>query len=371
MPPLSVMVKPASSLCNMRCRYCFYSDVSQNRSVQSFGVMQAHTAENLIQKTLAFAGGCRVAFAFQGGEPLLAGLDFFKQFVALAERYNVQGSQIFYSLQTNGTLVNDEWAQFFREKHFLVGLSLDGDYRFNKFRLDSSGSNAYRAILHGAEILQKHAVDVNILTVLTGFCADHIDEVYKSLTAKGFKYLQFIPCLRPFGDTTENEMYMTVRQYAKFLIHGFNAYVKDYVRGDYTSVRYFDNLVRLYLGEQPEQCGMCGHCMHQFVAEGNGNIYPCDFYCTDEWLLGNINDSDLQTLAHSQKAADFLKRSLQCEEKCKACRFAPLCRGGGCTRQKSDRDYCEAYKAFFSACLPLFRVFALPQPAAKPDETHP
>ncbi|MDD6061116.1 MAG: SPASM domain-containing protein [Oscillospiraceae bacterium] len=358
MPPLSVMVKPASSLCNMRCRYCFYGDVADSRSVKSFGIMQAHTAENLVRKTLAFADGCSVAFAFQGGEPLLAGLDFFQNFVALVERYNTKNSPIFYGLQTNGTLLSDEWAQFFRTHRFLIGLSLDGDLQGNRFRLDADGSNAYRKIMDGAEILKKHGVDVNILTVLTGACADRIDEVYKALTAKGFKYLQFIPCLRPFGETADNEMTLTVRQYAKYLIHGFNAYVKDYVRGDYTSVRYFDNLVQLYLGNSPEQCGMCGHCMHQFVAEGNGNIYPCDFYCTDEWLLGNINDSDLNTLAHSQRATDFLKRSIQTQEKCKACRYYPLCRSGGCYRQQSDRDYCEAYKAFFSACLPLFRVFA-------------
>ena len=117
-----------------------------------------------------------------------------------------------------------------------------------------------------------------------------IGEVRRYFRDKGFKYLQFIPCLRPFGDKSESELYMTPQQYADFLIKGFNYYVKDYVRGQYTSIRWFDNIVHQFLGNPTEQCGMCGHCMHQFVAEGNGNIYPCDFYCTDEWLLGNIND---------------------------------------------------------------------------------
>lgn len=357
MPPLSIMIKPASSLCNMRCRYCFYSDVTDKRSVKSFGLMSVETAEQLVRKALDFADGCSVAFAFQGGEPLLAGLEYFRSFTALVERYNTKHSEIFYGLQTNGTLLTDDWASFFREHHFLVGLSLDGDLHDNRFRLDADGNNTYRKILDGAEILKKHSVDVNILTVLTGACADNIDGVYKSLTAKGFRYLQFTPCLRAFGDTAQNELYMTVRQYAKFLIHGFNAYVKDYVRGNYTSVRYFDNLVQLYLGNEPEQCGMCGHCMHQFVVEGNGNVYPCDFYCTDEWLLGNVNEADFDTLAHTDRATDFLRRSLAVDEACKACRYFPLCRGGGCYRQKADRNYCEAYKSFFSACLPLFRVF--------------
>ncbi|MBP9989805.1 MAG: radical SAM protein [Ruminococcus sp.] len=357
MPPLSIMIKPASSLCNMRCRYCFYHDVSNIRQVKNFGIMTESTAENLIKKAFDFAAGESVAFAFQGGEPLLAGIDYFKKFVSLTKKLNIRNSEVFFGLQTNGTLVNDEWAEFFRKNDFLIGLSLDGDFKDNKFRIDSDGNNAYEKIISASEIFKKHDVQFNILTVLTGYCAENIDTIYKSFTQKGFKYLQFIPCLRPFGDNTENEMYMTDRQYAKFLIHGFNAYVKDYVRGDYTGVRYFDNLVHLYLGNPVEQCGVCGHCMHQFVAEGNGNIYPCDFYCTDDWLLGNINDSDFDALAHCEKAAEFLRESLKVEAKCKDCRYYPLCRGGGCKRMRNDHDYCEAYKAFFKACFPLFRAF--------------
>ncbi len=359
MPPLSVMIKPASSLCNMRCRYCFYHDVSDIRKVKNFGMMKESTAENLIKKSLEFANGESVAFAFQGGEPLLAGLDYFKKFVLKVNILNTNNSRIFYGLQTNGTLINKEWAKFFADNKFLVGLSLDGDYTANRFRTDSNGNNMYEKIISASDILKEYSVDFNILTVLTGYCAENIDSIYKNLTSNGFKYLQFIPCLRPFGNTSDSEMYLTVRQYAKFLIHGFNSYVKDYIRNDYTSVRYFDNLVQMYLGNSPEQCGMCGHCMHQFVAEGNGNIYPCDFYCTDEWLLGNINDSDFDTLAHSQNAERFLHESLEVDKECKQCKYYGLCRGGGCKRMKSDRDYCEAYKAFFKSCLPLFRVFRL------------
>lgn len=357
MPPLSVMVKPASSLCNLRCKYCFYADVTDQREVKSYGVMDSATAESLIKSTLAFAGGESVSFAFQGGEPLIAGLDYFRNFVALVRRYNTADSPIHYGLQTNGTLVDDEWAEFFAENRFLIGLSLDGNIRHNRFRVDASGQNSYFKIISCAEKLQKHKVDFNILTVLTGACADKIDEVYSFFKSKGFRYLQFIPCLRPFGDKSESELYMTTEQYAAFLIKCFNRYVKDYVRGDYTSIRYFDNLVHLYLGNPTEQCGVCGHCTHQFVAEGNGNIYPCDFYCTDEWLLGNINETSLEKMAKSPTAHRFLAESLQHKSECKACKFAPICRFGGCKRTLADRDYCESYKAFFSACLPLFRVF--------------
>ena len=357
MPPLSIMIKPASSLCNMRCRYCFYHDVTEHRDVQSFGIMSDETAENLITKALTFANGESVAFAFQGGEPLIAGLDYFKSFVKTVKEKNVLSSPVYFSLQTNGTLVTEEWAEFFKENGFLIGLSLDGDFENNRFRVDDKGNNTFYKILQTAQLFKDTGVEFNILTVLTGNCADNIDDIYKFFRSKGFKYLQFIPCLRPFGDKTESELYMTEKQYADFLIKCFNYFVKDYVRGEYTSIRYFDNLVHLFVGNRPEQCGVCGHCTHQFVVEGNSNVYPCDFYCTDEWLLGNVNVVSFESLANCEKAKRFITESLTVEEKCKRCKYYPLCRAGGCKRNRADRDYCEAYKTFFSSCLPLFRVF--------------
>ncbi len=357
MPPLSIMIKPSSSLCNLRCKYCFYCDVAQNRDDFSFGVMKTETSENLIRSALKFADGQSVAFAFQGGEPLIAGLDYFRHFTETVKKYNTKNSQIFFSLQTNGTMLDNEWARFFKENEFLIGLSLDGDFEGNKFRVDQNGQNSYYKIIHAANKLKKYGVEFNILTVLTGYCAQNAERIYKYFRDNGFHYLQFIPCLRPFGDKSESELYMTNEQYADYLIRIFNLYVKDFVRGNYVSIRQFDNLVRMYLGEKPEQCGLCGYCSHQFVAEGNGNIYPCDFYCTDEWLLGNINETELSEMANCDKANEFLKESLTVPEKCKECRFYPLCRAGGCKRQRNDRDYCDAYKKFFSSCLPLFRAF--------------
>lgn len=357
MPPLSIMIKPSSSLCNLRCKYCFYCDVAENREDFSFGLMNQKTSENLIKSALSFADGESVAFAFQGGEPLISGKDYFRNFTETVKKYNEKNSPIYYSLQTNGTLLDDEWARFFKENEFLIGLSLDGDYDGNKFRVDVNGQNSYYKILHAANKLKKHGVEFNILTVLTGHCAENAERIYKYFRDNGFKYLQFIPCLRPFGDTSESELYMTTEQYADYLIRIFNLYVKDFMRGNYVSIRYFDNLVRMYLGQKSEQCGLSGFCSHQFVAEGNGNIYPCDFYCTDEWLLGNINEAELSDMAKGERATEFLKESLVAPEKCKTCRYYPLCRAGGCKRQRQDRDYCEAYKKFYGACLPLFRMF--------------
>lgn len=357
MPPLSIMIKPASSLCNMRCKYCFYHSLAQSRESFSYGIMDYATADAIVEKALKFADGQRVYFAFQGGEPLMAGLDYFKHFVQQVKKENKKESEIIFSLQTNGTLVNEEWADFFAAHKFLIGLSIDGNEKANKYRTFSDNLPTFSKVYSTAELFIDKGVEFNCLIVTTGYTADHIEEIYKWFSDYGFKYLQFIPCLRPFGDKSESELFMTVDQYGEFLIRLFNLYVKDYVRGNYTSVRLLDNLVYQYLGRQPEQCGVSGHCSHQFVIEGNGNVYPCDFYCLDEWLLGNISNSDFCEMAHGSKAMDFLRESLAVPEKCKACKYFGLCRAGGCKRSRADRDYCQAYKRFFDACLPLFRVF--------------
>lgn len=362
MPALSIMIKPASSMCNLRCKYCFYHSIADSREEFSYGVMQPRIADKLIADALEFAGGESIYFAFQGGEPLFAGMEYFRHFVDTVNRLNVGKSAIYYSLQTNGTLIDEAWADFFRANDFLIGLSLDGDQDANRYRVDADLNYTFPRVMQSAKLLREKKVEFNILIVTTGWTADHIEQVYRFLTEQGFRYLQFIPCLRPFGSNEESDLYMTVKQYGDFLIRLFNLYVKDYVRGKYVSVRQLDNWVRLYLGGRPEQCGVGGHCSHQFVVEGNGNVYPCDFYCLDEWLLGNIEESGFQTLAHTPRAIEFIRESLPVPQKCRTCRYYALCRAGGCKRSRADRDYCEAYRMFFDAVLPMFRVFAAEKP---------
>ena len=183
------MIKPASSLCNLSCEYCFYRDVSEHREHLGFGIMEKGTAEILIKKSLDFASGEPVAFAFQGGEPTLAGMDFFRFFVEKVRSLNTKKSPVFYSIQTNGTTINGEWADFFRDNGFLVGLSLDGSYEDNKFRKKPDGTNSYYKITSAAEILKRHGVEFNILKVLTGYCAENGEKIYKYFRSQGFYYV--------------------------------------------------------------------------------------------------------------------------------------------------------------------------------------
>lgn len=357
MPGVSIMIKPASSRCNIACKYCFYRDVAENREEFQFGIMNEATAEALIQKSLSYADGGTVFYTFQGGEPLLAGLDYFKSFAKKVKEHNQKGSAVSYAVQTNATLIDEGFARFFAENDFLVGVSLDGDFDANKFRRAPGGGSTSGRVLKAVRLLERFGVQYNIVAVLTDYTAKRGEEIYKFFKSKGFRYLQFIPCLRPFGSEEESELFMTDESYADFLIKVFRLYAEDWARGRYTSVRQFDNWVNLYLGGRCEQCGMEGRCTQQFVAEGNGNIYPCDFFCTDEYLLGNINDADFETMAESETARRFLTEGFDMPEKCKSCAYFPLCRAGGCKRTRQSADYCGAYKRFFSECLPLFRLF--------------
>lgn len=346
--PISVMLKPASSNCNLACEYCFYHSLALTREDFSKGFMSEDTAKAVIDSALEFANGTDVYFTFQGGEPLLCPLDFYEKFVAYVKTANVKGSNINYCLQTNGTLINDENAEFFKQNNFLIGVSLDGDMEVNKYRVYKDGSNSFNDIMCGIELLKKHNVSFNVLSVLTKNTALNFRKAYRFFKSNDLRYIQFILGLKPFDGEYDEDMYMSNDDYAYFLTKCFNIYYNDYMRGDYVSVRTFDNYISLVNGKNAEQCGMNGCCSTQFVVEGDGSVYPCDFYCTDEWLLGNINNSSFKSLYKSEKCVEFIKSSFKLDDKCKSCKYFYLCRGGGCKRNRQSSDYCKAYKQFFS-----------------------
>lgn len=357
MPSLSIMLKPASSLCNMRCKYCFYHDVSDHRAIYNYGMMNDDTSRNVIEKALKFADGDSIYFVFQGGEPTLRGLEFFRQFVSMVNELNRKKSAVNYALQTNGTLIDERWAEFFKANNFLIGLSLDGDQSDNLYRVDADGFNTFKQIMNTAKLFKRYGVEFNILTVATARTGKNIEIIYTWFKSLGFRNLQFVPCIRPIGDGSESELYMTVEQYGDYLIKLFKLYAEDYKQGNYVSIRQFDNIVSLYLGGRAEQCGVSGHCSPQFVVEGDGSVFPCDFYCVDEWKLGNINSISFDEMARSDRIFEFIRESYEIKAECRDCEFFQMCRSGGCKRNRADRDYCASYKKFFNSCLPLFKVF--------------
>ncbi|MDE5601236.1 MAG: radical SAM protein [Clostridia bacterium] len=354
MPQLSVMIKPASSLCNMRCEYCFYHSLSEARETYSYGVMSESTALSIIKKAADFTNGAPLHFAFQGGEPTVAGLDFFKFFAKAVKTY-VTKSKVTFSLQTNGLLINDEWAKFFAENKFLIGLSLDGDSENNQYRIDANGKYTTERVIRASEILNAYGVPFNILSVATKKTAERLDSVFEYYDKFGFKYVQFIPCLKPFG-VDSDEYAMDENEFAAFLISAWQKYAAAFYNRKPISIRFFDNLLMMATGERAEQCGLYGHCGIQFIIEGNGDVFPCDFYCLDEWKLGNINDMSFLEIATSPRAKQFIEESLPVRPECKTCNFYKLCLGG-CKRYLADLDYCKVMKTFFTAVLPsLHRI---------------
>ena len=370
MPPVSLMIKPASSNCNLRCKYCFYHDLASCREMPSHGMMTLDTLEDILKKAFEFADGSMVMISFQGGEPLLAGKDFFRGFAAMLPRLNTKRSAVHVGVQTNGTLIDEEWCDIFLKNRYLVGLSLDGDAVTNVLRIDAKGEDTFDRVYSAAKMLQAKKVDFNILTVITKPVVDNISRVYSFFRKNKFKHLQFIPCLKPLGipkadtpesfyengDEAENMMnaedfHINADDYEIFLKKAFSLYTRDYIDGRYTSIRLFDNFVRLAHSQRAEQCGMNGHCTHQYVIEADGEVYPCDFYCTDEYSLGNILDTDFAKLERSPKAIKFIEESLGIEEKCKECNYYRLCKNG-CKRERIDLDKCTAYKNFFPYALP-------------------
>lgn len=345
--PISVMLKPSSSNCNLKCDYCFYHSLSAGRKEPSKGFMGEAVAEAVIKNALDYAGGSDVFFTFQGGEPSLIGLPFYQRFVELVGRWNTRGSKVVYCFQTNGTLIDEAWCSFWKAHQFLIGVSLDGDEALNRYRVYPDGRNSFQDILQGIKLLEQYQVPFNILSVVTKDVARNIRASYRFFRSNGWRYLQYIPCLAPLEGGREAPFYMDNEDYAYFLNKAFRLYFNELTNGKQVSVRQFDNYVYLNAGRGAEQCGMNGICSSQFVVEADGSTYPCDFYCTDEWLLGNIQRRSFREMGSGEKAAAFLKESHQMKEECGNCRYFSLCRGGGCKRNRQDQDYCAAYRSFF------------------------
>lgn len=366
MPPLSIMIKPASSSCNLRCTYCFYADEAQSRSVPNYGLMSGDTSRILIEKAMGAASGS-VAFLFQGGEPTLAGLDFFRSFLRDAEVRRPRDLSVHYAIQTNGTLLDEDWCRFLAENHILVGLSLDGSRDcHDRFRRDGLDKGTFDRVLRAARMLEKAGAEYNVLTVVTGYLARHIQSAFSFFCKNNFRYQQYIPCLDPLeGRRGGQDWSLTPERYEAFLKRLFDLWYRELEQGRYWSVRYFDNLLQMLRGRPPEQCSLCGVCSPQYLVEADGSVYPCDFYGLDRYRLGNVTADSWEDLDRTREQTGFIAQSMPVPEKCGQCRWYPLCRNG-CRRDRLPAAdggpglnyYCPAYAGFFDYALPRLQKAA-------------
>lgn len=319
-------------------------------------MMDVDTLEILVKKALEFAEhSC--TFSFQGGEPTLAGMDFFRKLIEFQNKYNSKGVKIYNSLQTNGMLIDNKWAYFLGKNRFLVGLSLDGTKRVHDaMRIDAKGSGSFEKVYDTAKRFDFYKVDYNILCVVNSYVAENISKIYCFFKENNFKYIQPIPCLDPLGEKPGKHAFsLTPEKYTYFLKTLFDLWYRDIKTGDMVVIRNFDNYIGILLGYKPEMCSMTGECICQYVVEADGGVYPCDFYVLDEWYLGNIKEDDIKNLGACETARNFVEVSRHIDSSCKGCKWTQLCKGG-CRRNREPfmdgmpvlNYYCSSYKEFFT-----------------------
>jgi uncharacterized protein len=362
---LHFLIKPASGRCNLACRYCFYKDVADHRDTHDYGIMSEETAALIIDR--AFETGARsLHFGFQGGEPTLAGLPFFRNFVGLAraraEAVNADSGtgavpvELSFSMQTNGILIDESWASFLGNEHFLLGVSIDGPRLLHDlWRTRGNGSGSFRDVMKGVEALRLAGVDMNALCVVDATTADNATTVYRFLRSRGFEWLQFIPCLDPLGEMPGTRPWsLSPAAYGRFLRETFDLRYAEWKNAARVNVRWIDNLVSMAMGIPPEICGMAGSCSVNFTIEADGSVYPCDFYVTDEWRLGNLATTSFDRMNSGDRARRFVEMSLPASPACASCFAFPLCRGG-CRRDREPfsgdkpllNRYCASFREFF------------------------
>ncbi|MDO5144116.1 MAG: SPASM domain-containing protein [bacterium] len=347
MPPLTLMVKPVSGLCNMHCSYCFYRDEMARRETPLPAPMSMGTLERLIRRAMLYAEG-ELTLIFQGGEPLLAGKEYFRQLLQLEKKYRRADVTVRHAIQTNGLALDAEWCTIFQQGSFLVGVSLDGTGDLHDlYRRDNGGQPTSQRVMEAISLLRRENIPYNILCVVTEEMASRAKAVFHALQEHGF--LQFIPCM----DDGTNVPLLTSRGYGRFLIDLFDCYEQAYHSGRPVSIRTFDNWLAMACGYPPESCAMSGQCSRTSLIEADGSVYPCDFYAVDEWRLGNINDKAFSRLECSDAACRFVQPA-PLPDRCRHCAWYTLCRGG-CRRDREPHPestegisrWCDGLRMFF------------------------
>ena len=332
MRDLSIMIKPVSGRCQLRCGYCFYRDAAERRAVPCPGPMSLETAERLLRQVFRDAApGDRVSFCFQGGEPTLIGAAFLRSFVDRAEVLS-RGAELSWSIQTHGLLLGDELLSLFRERSFLVGLSFDLlPEVHDAARVDPRGTPTASRVLRAAERLAREGIDFNILATLTRPLAQRPREAWDVIRQHGFRFVQITPCAAPLGPVDGDPWSLTPRLFASFTSQLFDLWHEAFLSGDYISVKLFDDLVHRLAFGSVTACGLDGRCRPQLVVEADGSVYPCDFYCLDDLRLGDLRTDPPEVLLDRAAALPFMRGALPVH--CVSCPHAALC-GGGCRRMR-------------------------------------
>ncbi len=365
-PLNSVLVKPTGPDCNLNCTYCFYLEKAGLFPESNRHRMSDEVQEELIRQVM-LQSGPSVSFAWQGGEPTLMGLDFYKRAIELEKKYG-RGQTVGNGLQTNGILLTPEWAKFLNQYDWLVGLSIDGPAHIhNRYRLDHSHKGTHRRVEDAARMLLDNGVAVNAMATLNDYSVQFPDETYQYFKELGLTWMQFIPIVEtdPRDPSRAAPFSVSAQKYGEFLCRTFDLWLADFVNGEPTTqVRHFDSVFYPYVGLEAPECTMLKQCGTYVVIEHNGNVYSCDFFVDPKWKLGNIMTSQIITMLNAKKQDQFGAAKAVLPGECRRCPWLTKCYGG-CTKDriKDPQDnrkprFCQSYKMFFAHADPVMKQLA-------------
>lgn len=350
MQPFQILIKPASGDCNQECQYCFYRDIPHLYYPETHTHrMSDEIHRTLIQKYLELGFNENV-FSWQGGEPTLMGLDFFKRTVKYQEEFGKSGQSIGNALQTNGSLLDENWAQFLHDYRFLVGISLDGPEEIHDA---SRGKGTWRKSMDAIKLLRTYQIEFNILTVIHNGNVTEINRIYEFHMENGFNHLQFIPALDVDNQTGLPKGHSLIpEEYSQYMKALFNKWIQI-DESKRPRIRFFDALIRYSMKLDPELCYLSQDCGRYLVVEYNGDVYPCDFFVKPSWHLGNISKDSWDTLLERRKK--FEEQRQYPDTICQDCPWWSLC-VGGCIKDReyplnehSSRTYfCDSLREFYT-----------------------
>ena len=372
--PLYVMLKPAGAHCNLACKYCYYlekNNLYQNtpRHLMSDEMLEQFTREYIEAQTMP-----QVLFTWHGGEPLMRSIDFYKKALALQKKY-AHGKQIDNVIQTNGTLLTDEWCEFFAKNHWLVGISIDGPQEYHDhYRVTPAGKPSWEKVMQGIQLLKKHRVEWNAMAVVNAYNAEHPLEFYHFFRDNGCQYLQFTPIVERLTEHEDGRTLASLaddreipladasvipQQWGNFLCTIFD----DWVRHDVgkTFVEIFDCTLANWMGVLPGICAYSKECGHAGVMEHNGDVYSCDHFVFPEYKLGNIRDQSLINMLYGEKQQAFSRlKHTSLPRQCKECDMEFACHGE-CPKNRFEKDkygepglnyLCQGYYQYYTHVAP-------------------
>ena len=372
--PLYVMLKPAGAHCNLACKYCYYLEKNNlydksHRHIMSDEMLEQFTREYIEAQTMP-----QVLFTWHGGEPLMRSIDFYKKALALQKKY-ARGRRIDNVIQTNGTMLTDEWCEFFAQNNWLVGISIDGPQEYHDhYRLTTTGNPSWQKVMHGIELLKKHHVEWNAMAVVNAYNADHPLEFYHFFKDNGCQYLQFTPIverltkhqdgrtLASLADDKEiplADFSVPPEQWGNFLCAIFDEWVRNDVGKMFVEI--FDCTLANWMGVLPGICAYSKNCGHAGVMEHNGDVYSCDHFVFPEYKLGNIRDHTLIEMLYGDKQHAFSRlKHTSLPRQCKECDMEFACHGE-CPKNRFEKDkygepglnyLCKGYYQYYSHVAP-------------------